>query len=33
MDVSGRVDSSVARNVIGLGNWVLPRIFGCEWNR
>jgi len=26
--VSGTVDSSVVRMVIGLGNWVLGRIFG-----
>jgi len=33
LDVSGTVDRSVVRMVIGLGNWVLGRIFGCEWNR
>ena len=32
MDVSGTVDRSVVRMVIGIGNWVLERIFGCERN-
>jgi len=32
LDVSGTVDISVVRMAIGLGNWVLGRIYGCEWN-
>jgi len=32
MDVSVTVDRSVVRKVIGIGNCVLGRIYGCEWN-
>jgi len=32
LNVTGTFDSSVVRMVIGLGNWVLWRIYGCEWN-
>jgi hypothetical protein len=33
LDVSGNVDSSVVRMVIGIGDSVVGRMIGSEWSR